>query len=59
MRRVTLMSLAADHLAANLVHDSKLHRNLRLQRSGELAKERETLGDPDETTLTEEDLALR
>lgn len=33
------MSLAADNLVANIVHESSLWRNLRLQREGEEARE--------------------
>ncbi|CAM9700811.1 unnamed protein product [Scytosiphon promiscuus] len=55
---VTLMSLAADHLVANIVHDSAQHRNLRLQRTGEQGKEDGLLGTDDGQMLTNEDLSM-
>lgn len=53
------MSLAADHLVANIVHDSSQYRELRLQRPGERAREDGSMGDDDGQMLTNEDLALR
>lgn len=57
--RVTLMSLAADHLVANIVHESSLYRNLRLQRPGEQGREDAELGGEEGQMLTNEDLSLR
>ena len=53
------MSLAADHLVANIVHESALYRNLRLQRPGERAREDGELGYEDGQMLTNEDLSMR
>ena len=58
-RRVTLMSLAADHLVANIVHESSLYRNLRLQRPGEQGREEGELGAEEGQMLTNEDLSMR
>ncbi|CAN0332756.1 unnamed protein product [Pylaiella littoralis] len=55
---VTLMSLAADHLVANIVHESSLYRHLRLQRPGEQAREDAELGGEDGQMLTDEDLSM-
>ncbi|CAN0009141.1 unnamed protein product, partial [Hapterophycus canaliculatus] len=55
---VTLMSLAADHLVASIVHDSSLYRNLRLQRPGEQGREDGLLGSEDGQMLTNEDLSM-
>lgn len=53
------MSLAADHLVANIVHESSLYRHLRLQRPGEQAREDAELGGEDGQMLTDEDLSMR
>lgn len=53
------MSLAADHLVANIVHDSSQYRALRLQRPGERAREEGVMGDDEGLMLTNEDLSLR
>lgn len=53
------MSLAADHLVANIVHESSLYRNLRLQRPGEQGREDAELGGEDGQMLTTEDLSRR
>jgi len=53
------MSLAADHLVANIVHESALYRNLRLQRPGEQGREDAELGGDEGQMLTNEDLSMR
>lgn len=53
------MSLAADHLVANIVHDSSQYRSLRLQRPGEQGREDGLLGGEDGQMLTNEDLSMR
>lgn len=53
------MSLAADHLVANIVHESSLYRSLRLQRPGEQGREDAELGGEEGQMLTNEDLSMR
>lgn len=59
------MSLAADHLLANVVNDCSHYRKLRLNRAGELDREKGMIGDDDDIgsgagqMLTNEDLSQR
>lgn len=56
---VTLMSLAADYLVANIVYDSSIHRTMRLVRPEESAKEDGEMGEDEGQMLANEDLSKR
>ncbi|CAM9900607.1 unnamed protein product [Ectocarpus sp. 6 AP-2014] len=55
---VTLMSLAADHLVASIVHESSIFRNVRLQQAREQGREAAELLGEEGQMLTNEDLSL-